>query len=187
MADFAPNFTARYRLRYSVLGHTHTQQWRIARDAGVTGLNNMILKVAAFWAALESNLWDDLSFLSATYAVEDSDIFLPAAVPTLPTAALTPPANPISQSIVSTGFVGRSALGQKARVFVYGFAGGPEETAGLGDDFRLTAAESANIDDAVVVLNNGSPQIVGSDDANVSWYSYANTKFNDFWLRQIRS
>lgn len=187
MADFAPNFTARYRLRYSTLGHTHTQQWRIARGAGVAGLNNMILKVAAFWAALQSNLWNDVTFLSATYAAEDSDIFLPAAVPAAPTGALTPPANPISQSIVSTGFVGRSNAGQKARVFVYGVATSPEETSSLGDDFRLSGAESANVNAAVVVLNNGSPNVVGSDDNGVSWYNYANIKYNDYWLRRIRS
>jgi len=186
MADFAPNFTARYRVRYSVLGLTHTQQWRIARSAGLTGLNNMILKVAAFWAALEANIWDDFTFLSATYAPEDSDIFLPAGVPTAITGALTPPAAPKSQSIVTTGFVGRSNLGQKARVFCYGVATSPEETSTLGDDFRLTAAESADIDAAVTVLNNGSPNVVGSDDAIVGWYAYANIKYNDYWLRQIR-
>lgn len=186
MADYAPNFTARYRLRYSVLGLTHTMQWRIARGAGVTGLNNMVLKVAAFLAALETGLVSSWTILSATYAEEDSDIFLPAGTPSAPTGTQSDAGSLKSQSVVSTGFVGRSNLGQKARVFVYGFRQGPEDAETDADDFRLLAAESTEIDDAVVVLNNGSPNVVGSDDAVVSWYSYANVKYNDYWLRQIR-
>lgn len=187
MADFAPNFTARYRVRYSVLGHTHTMQWRIARGAGVAGLNAMILKVAAFLNAMTVSRYTDWTVLGATYAAEDSDIFLPAGAPTVSAGTATIPTDPLSESILSTGFVGRSVLGQKARVFVYGVATGPEIAAASVDNFRLTAAESTEINNAVVVLNNGSPNVVASDDANVSWYSYANTKYNDFWLRSIRS
>ena len=186
MADFAPNFTARYRLKYTVMGKTHTQQWRIARGAGVTGLNNMILKVAAFWAALPTILYSSLAFVSATYAPEDSDVFLPAAVPTQPTGALAAPAQPLSQSILATSFVGRSNLGQKARVFIYGLAVGPEDSATTGDNFRTTGAESTPINNAVVVLNNGSPNIVASDNAVVGWYVYCNQKYNDYWLRKVR-
>ena len=186
MADYAPNFTARYRVRYTVLGLTHTMQWRIARGAGVTGLNNMTLKVAAFLAALETGLVSTWTVLSATYAAEDSDIFLPAAAPANPTGTQSDSGSLKSQSILSTGFVGRSNLGQKARVFVYGFRKGPEDQEVGADDFRLLASENSEVDDAVTVLNNGSPNVVGSDDAIVSWYSYANVKFNDYWLRQIR-
>lgn len=186
MADYAPNFTARYRLRYSVLGHQHTQQWRIARSAGVTGLNNMVLKVAAFWNALMPVAFASWTELSATYAAEDSDIFLPAAVPTISTGSVAETGNLVSESIFSTGFVGRSALGQKARVFCYGVNLTPESAATTGDNFRVTSGESTAVSNAIVVLNNGSPNVVGSDNAVVSWYSYANGKYNDYWLRQVR-
>jgi hypothetical protein len=186
MADFAPNFTARYKLRYSTVGLTHTMQWRIARGAGVTGLNNMILKVAAFLNVFVVQRYTDWTALSATYAPEDSDIFLPAAVPTVAAGTAVIPANPKSESILSVGFVGRSNLGQKARLFVYGMAMGPVPTEPTADDFRLTAAEAAVVGSGVTILNNGSPNIVASDDAVVGWYSYANLKFNDYWLRQIR-
>jgi hypothetical protein len=114
-------------------------------------------------------------------------VFLPAAAPTQPTGAATIPAQPKSQAILTTGFVGRSNLGQKARVFLYGFLTGPEDAVTAGDDFRVHGAESGPINAAVVVLNNGSPNIVASDDAVVSWYNYANLKYNDFWLRSTRS
>lgn len=187
MADFAPNFTARYKVSYSSLGLNHKMQFRIARDAGVTGLNNMVLKVTAFLDALQNARYTDWTVLSAEYSAEDSDIFLPAAAPT-PVAGLADiPTNPKSQSIVTTGFVGRSNLGQKARLFVYGMGVfGPEDNVDFGDDFRVTSSENNVISDAIAVLNNGSPNIVASDDAVVGWYSYANIKFNDYWLGQIR-
>lgn len=187
MPDFAPNFTARYKYRYSTLGLTHTQQWRIARGAGVVGLNNMILKVNAFLNALTNARSIDWTVISAAYAVEDSDIFVPAGAPT-PAAGVVPvPANPLSQSILSMGFVGRSNLGQKARLFIYGTSSfSPENSAVFGDDFRVTSGEDAIISAAVAVLNNGSPNVVASDNAGVGWYSYVNTKYNDFWLRQLR-
>jgi len=161
-------------------------QWRIARGAGVTGLNNMVAKVTAFLDALADNRYTDWTVISATYAPEDSDIFLPAAAPTPVAGTATIPTDFLSQSIFSLGFVGRSSAGQKARVFVYGTNFDPESGVVIADNFRVTAAEATQIDDAVTVLNNGSPNVVGSDDEVVGWYSYANGKYNDFWLRQVR-
>jgi len=186
MADFAPNFTARYTLTYSSLGLTHRNLWRIPRGAGVTGLNNVILKAAAFYNALTDARYTDWTAISATYQAEDDDVSVPAAVPTIDAGTGAIPDNPKSQSIVSTCFPGRSNLGQKARLFVYGMSTGPEDQVANSDDFRLTAAENALINAAIVVLNNGSPNLVASDNAIVGWYSYVDIKFNDFWLRQIR-
>jgi hypothetical protein len=187
MADFAPNFTARYKLRYSSLSLTHTMQWRIARGAGATGLSNMILKVAGFLAQLAPGRYTDWTMLSATYAPEDSDIFLPAALPVgIGAGAATISGNPKSDSIVSLGFVGRSIAGQKARLFVFGTSFNPELETVAGDNFRFEAGENSAVDGAIAILNNGSPNVVGSDGNNVAWYSYANSKYNDYWLRRIR-
>jgi len=187
MPDFAPNFTARYTLVYSSLGHVHKNLWRIARGAGVAGLNNTILKAAAFYNALTAARYTDWTAISATYQAEDSDVSVPAAVPTINAGTGVIPAQAKSQGIVSTCFPGRSNLGQKARLFVYGMSTGPEDQVTPSDDFRLTAAENALINAAVVVLNNGSPNLVASDNAVVGWYTYADIKFNDHWLRKIRS
>jgi len=187
MADFAPNFTARYVVAYSTLGLTHHNLFRIARGAGVAGLNNMILKVTAFYDALENARYTDWSVLSATYTPEDSDISLPAAAPSPVAGTQVIPAAPNSQKSLTLGFVGRSNQGQKARLFVYGCSAGPEEAGSFADDWRITSVESAAVSGAVAVLNNGSPNIVASDDAVVGWYAYANVKYNDYWLRKTRS
>jgi len=187
MADFAANFTARYVIRYSTLGIEHTMQFRIARSSGPIGLANMVAKVGLFLGQLAPLMFTDWTILDAKYSVEDSAFFGPATVPTSPTGAVAVPAQPLSQSILATSFVGLSSQGQKARAFVYGLSIGPENTAFVStDDFRVFTADTADIADAIVVLNNGAPAIVASDNNAVLWYSYVNTKYNDFHLRNLR-
>jgi len=187
MADFAPNFTARYVVRYSTLGIEHTTQFRIARGSGATGLTNMVAKAAGFFAAIQSVMFVDWTILDAKYSAEDSSFFSPAAAPTQPTGAVALPSEEASQSILSTSFVGLSLQGQKARMFVYGLNLGPENTGFVSaDDFRVTSGDTAAVAAGVAILNNGSPNIVASDNQVVSWYAYVNTKYNDFHLRAIR-
>jgi len=188
MADFAANFTARFKLRYSTLGKSHTVMFRIARGAGATGLSNMKLKVAAFLNALDNGRYTDWTMLGATYAPEDSDIFLATDVPSGVSAGLdTIPTDPLSQSCLATSFVGRSIAGQKARTFLYGVNTGPETGIAGFDNFRITSTEDANVAAAIAILNSSSPSIVASDGNNVVWYPYVNTKYNDYWVRRTRS
>lgn len=187
MADFAPNFTPRYVLTYSVLGHVHRNLWRIARGAGPAEINALVLKLAAFYNAFSSSRFTDWTALSATFTPEDSDISVPTAIPAIAAGTAPIPTNSKSEGILSTCFLGRSNLGQKARVFVYGLAVSPEVAGAAQDDFRLTTSESAAISSAVTVLNNGSPNLVASDNSIVGWYSYVDLKYNDYWLRKVRS
>lgn len=188
MPDFAPNFTARYVVRYSTLGLEHSMQFRIARLAGSVGLTNMTAKVGGFLAALQPLMFADFAILGAKYSQEDTAFFVPATVPSSPTGAIPVPAQPKSQSIMATSFVGLSSQGQKARGYVYGLNIGPENVALASfDDFRITGSETADIAAAIAILNNGSPNIVASDNNTVLWYSYVNMKYNDFHLRSIRA
>jgi len=185
--DFAPNFTARYVVRYSVLGIEHTMQFRIGRSAGLTGLVGMTGKVTQFLEDLQSLMFDDWALLDAKYSAEDSNFFVPVAAPGAPIPTVAAPAQPQSQSILSTSFVGLSSQGQKARLFVYGLSIGPENTAFTSsDDFRILASDTSVIADAIATLQTGSPTIKASDDNDVTWYAYVNTKYNDFHLRNVR-
>lgn len=188
MADFAPNFTARYRLHYTALGKQHSMLWRIARGAGTPGLPFMIAKVTEFLDALAPVRFTDWQTVSAEFALEDVDIFAPAGLPSPIAGAVAIPADFLSQSTLTTGFVGRSSAGQKARMFVYGCASSPElGTTTPADNFRITASESAVVAAAIAELNAGSPTIVGSDNMPVSWYSYVNVKYNDHWVAVVRA
>lgn len=186
MADYAPNFTPRYRVRYSVLGQNHKMMFRIAR--GTLDYTPIALKVAAFYSALSPTLFTNFTVLGAEAAPEDSDIFLPVAPP----AGFTPPglaipANPISESSLHWTFVGRSSGGSQCRVFLFGASQGPETTTTtVFDDWRLSSAQSGIVNNAVVVLNSNSPALVGIDNVKANFYPYANFKYNNHWVRKTR-
>lgn len=188
MPDFAPNYTARYRIHYVSLTHQHSMLWRIGRGTASTGLALMVAKVGAFLTSVKVARFTDWTILSAEYAPEDVDIFAPAALPTFDAGTAVLPTNPISQGTLAASFVGRSAAGQKAKMFLYGVDVGPEVTVGPGvaDNFRVTSVENAAVGSAIATLNAGSPDIVGSDNFAVHWYSYVNTKYNDHWVARVR-
>jgi len=189
MADFAPNYTARYRVRYTVLGKNHKMQFRLAR--GTSDVGNIALKVAAYLSALSPTLFTNFTVLGAEFAPEDSDIFLPVAPPVgFSPPALAIPGAPISEQSLAWSFVGRSIGGLQCRLFLYGAGSGPENVGAPAvtfDDWRLTSVQSGIVNNAVIVLNNSSPSLVGNDNQTAVWYPYANFKYNNYWVRRTRA
>ena len=186
MPDFAPNYTARYKLQYSTLGHTHTMLWRGPNTlSDLAAFAPLIEKMGTFLAACEPFLMNDWTILAASYALADSDIFLPAGTPAAPTGAGTATDYKDSQSSLAASFVGRSDHGEKARFFLYGVAFNPFG-ADLSADFRIHTTEVAAVSEAVGVLSETPPDLIASDNHIVLWYPYINIKYNDYWVKKGR-
>lgn len=185
MADYAPNFTARLRIRYSTGGRTHSLVWRAV--AGTTDPAGITAKMGLFLADLAPNLYNDWNILSADWAPADSDVFLPTPMPTSPTGAVAAGGAPNSYDAFSLSFVGRSTMGHKARFFIYGSALAAEVALTTGVDFRFRSAEIASISAGIVRLNETSPLVAANDGVGVVWYEYANGKYNDYWVRRLRA
>jgi len=186
MPDYAPNYTFRYKIRYSTMGGTHTMQFRFPRATAPAGAATARLYVAAFLTELLAIMWTDWTILSASYAEADSDVFLPAPLPAGIIGEVNGAGNPISQRALSLSFVGRSVGGHRHAVYVYGLAFQPYSSAGALD-FRLYGTENANIDAAANALNDaGTIQPVANDNLACNYYSYANVKYNDYWTRRVR-
>lgn len=185
MPDFAPNFTPRYRVRYRSIGRTHRMQFRLER--GVTDPSTMAAKVGDFLSALEANLFTDWTVLSADFALEDTDIFLPAVAPTNPAGAVSISGIQAQAGVCSISFPGRTINGLRAIVYVYGTNFFPAITETITTDFRVLALEDVQISDAVSALNELSPVIVGNDATAAVFYPYANVKLNDHWVRKARA
>jgi len=184
MADFAPNFTARYRVHYSQGGKSHSMLWRLVNTE--TDPTSLAAKVSLFLADLQDYLYTDWTVVSADFAPADSDVFLPAVAPDQPTAGFSLSSFHPTDVAVSVGFVGRSDAGGKARMFLYGTFLAQTVRADVGDDFRITSAEDATISAAITRLNETSPALVANDNHVAVWYSYVNLKYNDRWLRRLR-
>lgn len=185
MADFAPNFTGRMRLRYRAGTATHSITWRVARGGVLSNYEAAADKLILLLNDLTALRYTDWAALSWEYCFEDDDVFLPltpsetlaAGTGGAPTAVGVAKANAFS-------FVGRSLDGQKAKFFVYGLSRYSESY--IIDNFRVTPSEVPQFGLAITRLNETSPALVGSDNATVIWYPYVNQKTNDHWVGLAR-
>lgn len=181
MADYAANFTARYRIRYSSAGYAHTMMFRAVHgDASpAVGLVNA---ASSFLTALAPFMHADWSVVSAEYAARNSDVFLPVATPANPTGkSLVPSTKGGVPAFV--GFSGRTGGGSKVRLYVYGLVLRPDTDGGM--DYRFSQGESADLATAIANLANSSI-LAGVDGLTAVWRQYVNLGYNSHWQRALR-
>lgn len=187
MSAYAPNFTARLRVKYTAAGAIHTQTWRVP-SYGTLGINIAALRAAVenIWSDLQPRLYDDVSCVGCTYAVENSNIFLPTDAIVMSGDIVTPTTDPRIKAF-AVSLVGRTALGQPAKNFFYGMSSPDSEGAG-SENYRINPGENADVDAAIATANGFLAGLVlcGSDGTGVTWYPYANTKPNDYWVKRVR-
>lgn len=189
MADFAPNVTARYRLHYNVAGRVHTIQSRGVRGIDVSTLQaDGATYLRAVFAALATLMADDLAFVSAEYALTDSDLFFPAAIPTAVTGGVAVATFTKMDSITHLTFSGRGSLGSKVNQKVYGVQVNADLLpVNLWSDFVVNSSELAAVANAVTAFNTSpSGRIVAIDNSVPTYRARATVKVNDFWLRKVR-
>lgn len=186
MPDFVSNSTMRYRVRYRSAGLTHTMLWRF-QDTGIENTPaDWADKVSQVLSKLEGLLSSDFSILSAEHAPAGSDVFLPTVAPDVPILSGTNLTGMPAASL-SLGFVGRSALGQRARMFVYGIGYDINQSTLSIRDWRITPTEDSHIAQAISTINDLAPECIATDGGVVEWYPYMNMKFNDYWVRKQRA
>ena len=187
MPSYAPNFTARARVKYRAGGGVHTQTWRCP-GAGTLNVNISALfsAVENVWLALQPVLYDDTQCLACSYAVENTNVFLPFTTSDILGDGVTPTDDPAIKA-AAVSFVGRTTTGQPAKAFFYGLAKSQLDVPN-GTDFRLSPGENADVDSAITGLNSFFAGLVmcGSDGAGIVWYPYANRKPNDYWVKRVR-
>ena len=187
MPDFAPHYTARYIVRYSVQGNEHDMQFRWARGAPVV-ISDMVNKVGGFLNAFRANRYDDWTVLGARFYAQDSLVSVPTTAPTVLASTVSTTGRPASAAAGAWQFLGRSQAGGKGGLWCYGTSMSVENTTGnlSATDFRLTAAEATTVADAIAALGTGNPTLAGNDGNGLIWYNYVNLKYNDYWLHRVR-
>ena len=185
MPDFAPNYTPRYKIRYTVQGKTHSMQFRTLRTAAPGWEVDIRTKIANVLTALSPNRFTDWLVLSASSAQVDSDVFLPTPAPLPAPGTASASGRLQAQAAMATSFVGRSATGGRAALFVYGTNQNVISITGE-QDWRLVAGEDVDYDSAIAALNAAAGPLHANDNGLVIWYPYANLKYNDYWVRKIR-
>jgi hypothetical protein len=181
MTTYAPNFTPRYRARYLAAGIEHTIQIRGARGESAVDISSRRSDLHDIFAAAATTLADDFQWLSADYALTDSDVFIPAVMPTAVTGLYDVADFNIQQRCVSTGFVGRAA-GSRSAIYLYGIWWAVA-TGAAAENGRVTPAEWAPVTTIKASLDTAGHAGSG---ALAVWHDYANTKLNDHLLKLVR-
>lgn len=186
MPDFAPNWTARIRFRYSSQGATHSFTVRAPR--GVTGgdYEAYANKMIVFLNAVRNARFNDWTLISVTACKEDDNVFLPQSYTTALEAGIGGGGDPTQGANVAQymQFVGRSALGLKGSFYLFGVSFA--HISATGKDYRITATESAEVSAGIAALTDVPPVLVGNDGATMSWYPYVNLKEHDYWVHRSR-
>lgn len=185
MADYAPDFTIRYKTRYRAGNHSHDITVRGPVDA--TPDNTQIQALAdgltAFFAALASQLYADFEFLSASYCATNSEIFIPTSIlPVSPTGLIVVANFSEMSHVTASCMSGRSALA-KARVYFYGLSVFAEAGGVAGGDGQLLVSEVAGIAGAKAAADG---VFKAGDGQTATFYPRLTYKVNDRNLRAVR-
>lgn len=185
MADYAANYTWRYVTEYRSRTDRHTFTLRLARGSTLADLITTRTLVTDFLAALAPDLDNTWAVLGATYAEEDSDIFLPTTAPTSPTVSGNGTDTTFQARSLQARIEGRGLAGSKGGFTIFGLLYDISQTG--VSDFRVSAAEEAAWDAAYAELIGTSAPIVAIDNSSMQWRNYLNVKHNDHYVNKLRS
>src|SRR6185503_3226469 len=187
MADYAPNYSPRYVASYMAAGIGHSVMTRGPRGFSASDLvTNGAAVLGDIVNNLDSLLPTDFAWISAMYALTDSDVFLPTGtlpasiIGGVPTSSLTP-----VERITATTFIGRST-NSRVRITIYCPDWDQEAPSGLGERGVVQASEVGGIAASITALNNPIHQLSGVDGTMATFYPYVNVKTNDALLRKVR-
>lgn len=181
MTTYAPNFTPRTRVKYVAAGIEHTIQMRSPRGTGSGVVSGKAEIISDLFDLFSDILADDFAWVSAEYALTDSDVFIPFATPTVVSGTVDPTTFSLHQRVTSTNFNGKAA-GSRAAVYMYGLFWS-RDSGTPADNGRVTPAENADVGTAAGILSSNA--VAGSGDG-AFFHNYANIKVNDHLLKLLR-
>lgn len=185
--DYAANFTPRVRLNYRVQGRDHALMARCAFDADEAGASATASKLMALVNIMAPQLYTDWVVLGFEWCLQDADIWLPLATPALPVflgGAASPAGRAPAQAAAQLRYEARGTSGSRASYTIFGTNWMPGATA--ADDFRIGTSENPVIAAFVTGLTEISPQFFAVDGSSIIPKLYANVKYNDSILDDIR-
>jgi hypothetical protein len=185
MADYAPNFTARYKLIYSVAGLQHSLGLRYAASmpqSGVVAAAESLLN--SIFSALGSILLSSFTLIDAEYSAANSTFFVPIGLGSLTvTGSVAAGIFPMDE-IVTTTWAGRSIGGHKGRFVLFGVYWGVGNAD--FDDFVVTSTEEPAIGTVAGLLSSDPGLVANDNQAAPFWRPRATIKVNDAWVDNRR-
>lgn len=173
MAPLSPSNTPRFRVHYTTIAKNHTFQLRSHSSPAALGffIGNFLATFGGAVAPITVDLVD--------WAPTGSDVFNPVSTGI---EGGTYGAGTFTDEMAAWTYtwVGRTSGGRRSRISIFG-------AIFLGGNYRILPSESANLANALAVLNGNSANIVAIDDLPIVWHSYVDTNANDHWVKQART
>jgi hypothetical protein len=175
MAALPANNTDRYFFHYASAVHSHTLMVRTAVGvafATVEGAVEEILTTltGAFIALVGTGV---------DFQAKGTDFSVPVSSGDWASFSWGSVTANAEIDAIAFNFQGRSAGGHKCRWGVFGYKN-------ANSAYRLTGGEAAGVEDVVAILNSTTGVFLAIDELAPNWYSYANIKPNDYWVKQAR-
>lgn len=185
MADYAPNFTPRWIVRYRAAGIEHDIMVRVAR--GIAGDGIRIAGdpiIGDIFPNLATILAEDFEAIAAWYIEQDSDVRVLSTTGVAVSGAWDfTPASGV-QKVTAATFSGNAA-GSKVRYSVYGLNLSQDLASNQAGDGIVTGAELSVIADVVSDLN-ASTAVRAINNVRPVFYNRVTVKVNDHLLKLVR-
>lgn len=182
MTTFAPNFTPRYKVGYHVGGIDHSIQVRGPRGATAADMESKGHLLHDAFNALAGALYSDFAWITAEYALTDSDLFIPITTPAAVTGVISPTGVSAVTRIKGLTFTGR-APGSRARLTLFGIDVNDAVSTDIGANGVITVAESAGVG---TIATLASSNFYANSGSQAIYPARATYKENDHLLKLVR-
>lgn len=185
MPAYAPNFTARYEVKYRSLGRQYSVGFRFTSTDSVVSPAE-IAAVKSILDAAAPLRFTDWTVESADWTAQGSSVSVPVTPPVITAGTGAVPAQQIAARPRYISWVGRTFGGSRAAVFLFGCAVQAEGSA-QGNDYRLTTVENSNVANVRnALIAAATSGLCGIDGGTVAWKQYANLGYNSFQTKKAR-
>ncbi len=188
MASYSPNFTARYRIRYTCNGTRYQNQFRVAGSSTVLA-TEFLEALEGVYEALAIFRFADWAAEGADFAPAGSDIFLPADLPAIQAGDASVVGRTRANTAVYLGFGSRSFLNNRTRLSFYGVNINPlGANVTTNQDYRLYFGESSGVAGVLSALNTLAQNGWACNDGNPATFidPYANIGVSAYRQRKLR-
>lgn len=174
MAPIVDNITDKYFVDYQTAVRSHSFLVRAIKDSPAQTVANSIAAVLTAMAPLLTQRTITAVRLQSAGTNYSFPLSLDLVGDVYGTGTATP-----EQDATAATFLGRDAGGRRVKFATFGYKGAISQ-------YRLTSSESADVSNVVAALTSGTISFVTVLGLDPSWYSYADIKVNDYWVRRIR-
>lgn len=179
MADYVASNTPRLKVTQTGPRGTHKMTFRVVPGTSVA---DAISAVQPVIEAMFPILLNGVTWASAEYAAEGSDVFLPTTFAPIPQGGATENVDnsyPYGQYV---NFIGRSTGGSRVAFYLFNVT-----KATMTANNRLTAAEAASLTNILTVFAANADVLCGIDQNPFVLKAYANTGINDDVAKKARA